>query len=90
MLDSQKAKLLIYTQRKNIEISGIYEDAGYPGNTLECPALQHLMRDAESDEIDAVLVVNRSRLFRGRMPQRLRALELKIQSISEHEYNKEL
>ena len=85
LLDSQKTKLLTYAQKKNIEISGIYEDAGYPGNTLERPGLQRLISDAESDEIDAVLVVNYSRLFRGQMPQRLKALDLHIQSINDHE-----
>lgn len=78
LLDSQKAKLLIYAQRKNIEIFGIYEYAGYPGNTLERPALRRLMSDTERGEIDTVLVVNRSRLFRSRMPQRLKTPRLKI------------
>ncbi len=85
LLDSQKARLLAYVQGKNMELSGIYEDAGYSGNTLERPGLQRLMRDAESGGIDAVLVVNRSRLFRGPMPQKLKALNLHIQSIIEHE-----
>lgn len=85
LLDSQKANLLTYAKRKDIEISGIYEDAGYSGNVLERPGLQRLMNDIESGAIDAVLVVNHSRLFRGQMPQRLKLLALHIQSIDDHE-----
>ena len=85
LIDSQKAKLLTYAKRKDIEISGIYEDAGYPGITLERPGLQRLMSDAKSGEIGAVLVVDYSRLFRCQIPQRLKELQLHILAINDQE-----
>ena len=87
LLNAQKFRLKAYAQKHNIEITDFYEDAGFPGYTLERPGLQRLMSDAENGEISTVLAVNHNRLFRGQMPQRLKALQLNIHSISDHEFD---
>lgn len=87
LLNAQRCRLKAYAQKHNMEITVFYEDAGFPGYTLERPGLQRLMNDAANSEIGTVLVVNHSRLFRGQMPQRLKALQLNIHSISEYEFD---
>ena len=87
LLDVQRQRLERYAVKHHIEIVGTYEDSGYPGNTLERPGLQALMREAAHKTFDTVLVVSRDRLFRAPGPsaisKELRTPPFKIQAINE-------
>ena len=61
-----------------MEIAGVYLDAGFPGTMLERPGLQAVVREAQAGNTEALLVANRSRLFRGSWPDELRRLLVKI------------
>lgn len=88
LLNTQRQRLERYAAKHHIEIVGTYEDNGYPGNTLERPGLQALMREAAHKTFDTVLIVNRARLFRASgpstMPKELRTPPFKIWAIDEH------
>ena len=83
VLETQKRQLEAYARKKGMEIVGVYTDDGFPGINLERPGLQAMMRDVNDGKAGAVLVVNRSRLFRGPMPEELRALPAKLHAIQE-------
>lgn len=61
-LDSQRDILSDYAARHGWTVSEVYEDAGFSGRTTDRPGLQDLLA---AEHVDTVLVVNRSRLFRG-------------------------
>lgn len=54
-----------YCESKDWTVYKIYTDAGYSGATLERPALQQLIRDAEQKKFDMVLVYKLDRLSRS-------------------------
>ncbi len=64
-LSVQRQRLENYAQRRGLEISGCYGDNGLPGNEEERPGMKQLMRDYQEGLFEEVLVVNRSRLYRG-------------------------
>lgn len=64
-LELQKRKLEHYAQKKGVQISGYYEDDGFPGHDLERPGLTQMMKDYQAGIFKQVLVVDRSRLYRG-------------------------
>lgn len=80
---AQQTYLETYARNRGMEITGVYTDEGFSGRTLDRPGLQALMRDAEAGKADVLLVVNRSRLFRGTMPEELRRLPVKIHALKE-------
>ena len=82
---AQRAHLEAYARSRGMEITGVYTDAGFSGTTLERPGLRALMRDVEAGNADALLVMNRSRLFRGSMPEELRRLPVKIHTLRERD-----
>lgn len=61
----QKKLLEQYACTNMYHISGMYEDIGCPGSDLSRPGLLALKTDYEKGRFDAVLVTNRSRLYRG-------------------------
>lgn len=65
MLELQKRKLERYAAVKGLRISGYYEDDGFPGHDLNRPGLTRLLADYHAGVFERVLVVNRSRLYRG-------------------------
>lgn len=65
MLNTQKWKLKRFAENKGLEIVGSYEDDGSSGHDMERPGLAQLLKDGKAGTLDVVLVVNRSRLFRG-------------------------
>jgi DNA invertase Pin-like site-specific DNA recombinase len=65
MLALQKRKLEHYAKMKGLQISGCYEDDGFSGHDLKRPGLIQLMKDHDTGAFTQVLVVNRSRLYRG-------------------------
>jgi DNA invertase Pin-like site-specific DNA recombinase len=88
LLCEQKQRLERYVTSRRIEIVDTYEDGGYPGNTLDRPSLQALMREAKQKYFNIVLIVNRDRLFRAVSPsvtpRELQMLPVKIRAINEH------
>ncbi len=82
-LCNQRARLIDYAQKKGMEIAGVYMDTGFPGTTMERPGLQAVVREAEAGKAEALLVVNRGRLFRGPWPDELRRLPVKIHAVNE-------
>lgn len=64
-LTLQRQQLKRYAEKKGFQISGYYEDNGFPGHNLERPGLVHLIKDHSAGAFDLVLVVSRSRLYRG-------------------------
>lgn len=88
-LEIQKLTLQDYAAKHHIQITGIYEDDGIPGHTLDRPGLQAMMRDAHAGAFDTVLIVNLTRLYRGDlpMPKELRDLPVKVCSLNTLERN---
>ena len=80
---AQRARLEAYARSRGMEITGVYVDNGFSGLTLDRPGLRALMRDVETGNAEALLVVNRSRLFRGPMPEELCRLPVKIHPLKE-------
>ena len=73
-LHSQQSQLMAYAEKKGFEIAGTYMDAGLSGRTLDRPGLQAVMQAIKDGDADTILVANRSRLFRGPLPEELRRL----------------
>lgn len=65
VLDLQKEKLERYARSHGLQIVGQYQDAGYSGHDMNRPGLARLMHDCGKGAFEQVLVVDRSRLYRG-------------------------
>ena len=81
LIEKQKRKLLDYAQSKKLLVKNCYEDAGYSGCDMQRPGLSNLIRNFKAENINSVLVVSQSRLYRGAMPDELHELSGKIISI---------
>lgn len=64
-IEEQKAKLESYCDIKDWHVYKIYTDGGFSGSTTERPALEQLVRDAQSKLFDTVLVYKLDRLSRS-------------------------
>ena len=64
-IEEQKAKLESYCDIKDWHIYKIYTDGGFSGSTTERPALEQLIKDAQSKLFDTVLVYKLDRLSRS-------------------------
>lgn len=64
-LEMQKRKLERYAAAQGFQISGYYEDDGFPGHDLNRPGLTRLLNDYHAGVFEQVLVINRGRLYRG-------------------------
>ena len=64
-IEEQKAKLESYCDIKDWHISKVYTDEGFSGSTTERPALEQLIKDAQSKLFDTVLVYKLDRLSRS-------------------------
>lgn len=64
-LEMQRKKLERYAKAKGFQVSGFYVDDGFTGCDLERPGLTQLISDYHAGAFEQVLVVNRSRLYRG-------------------------
>ena len=64
-LEFQKIRLKQYALRHNIQITGYYEDCGYPGHLTDRPGLTRLINDCLEGLFDTVLVLDHDRLYRG-------------------------
>lgn len=61
----QKTKLEKYAKKYNLHVVACYEDIGFTGNDLFRPGFNAMLTDSAKGLFEIVLVVNRSRLFRG-------------------------
>ena len=64
-LHIQKQQLEQYAQAQGLKITGYYQDAGYSGHDMRRPGLTQWLEDWKSGNFETVLVVKRTRLFRG-------------------------
>mgnify|MGYP000889006975 FL=1 len=64
-IEEQKAKLESYCDIKDWHIYKVYTDGGFSGSTTERPALEQLIKDAQSKLFDTVLVYKLDRLSRS-------------------------
>lgn len=64
-IEEQKAKLESYCDIKDWHVYKVYTDGGFSGSTTERPALEQLVRDAQSKLFDTVLVYKLDRLSRS-------------------------
>lgn len=64
-IEEQKAKLESYCDIEDWHIYKIYTDGGFSGSTTERPALEQLIKDAQSKLFDTVLVYKLDRLSRS-------------------------
>lgn len=64
-IEEQKAKLESYCNIKDWHIYKVYTDGGFSGSTTERPALEQLIKDAQSKLLDTVLVYKLDRLSRS-------------------------
>ena len=65
VLDAQRQNLQEYAREHGLRIVAYYEDNGFPGFDSDRPGLVRLLEDYRTGIFERVLVVNRSRLFRG-------------------------
>lgn len=61
----QKVRLEQFAATKKYIVVAYYDDIGYAGHDMSRPGLLALNTDYDKGLFDAVLVVNRSRLYRG-------------------------
>lgn len=64
-IEEQKAKLESYCDIKDWHVYNVYTDGGFSGSTTERPALEQLIKDAQSKLFDTVLVYKLDRLSRS-------------------------
>ena len=64
-IEEQKAKLESYCDIKDWHVYKIYTDGGFSGSTTERPAIEQLIKDAQSKLFDTVLVYKLDRLSRS-------------------------
>lgn len=64
-IEEQKSKLESYCDIKDWHIYKVYTDGGFSGSTTERPALEQLIKDAQSKLFDTVLVYKLDRLSRS-------------------------
>lgn len=64
-IEEQKAKLETYCDIKDWHVYKVYTDGGFSGSTTERPALEQLIKDAQSKLFDTVLVYKLDRLSRS-------------------------
>ena len=64
-IEEQKEKLESYCDIKDWHIYKVYTDGGFSGSTTERPALEKLIKDAQSKLFDTVLVYKLDRLSRS-------------------------
>ena len=65
-IEHQIAYLTSFAKKHHDTVIDIYSDIGFPGHDLTRPELNRMKQAAEKGMFDAILVVNRDRLFRGR------------------------
>ena len=82
-ISAQEDKLRNYAYKNGINIKKCYTDAGRSAIDTERPGIQELIYDMQSEPVDFVIVVNRSRLYLGAVPTVLKSLSNKIISLSE-------
>jgi DNA invertase Pin-like site-specific DNA recombinase len=70
-LDAQRESCEAYIASQRAEgwvlVPHRYDDGGFSGGSLERPALQRLLRDIESDQVDVIVVYKIDRLSRSLM-----------------------
>ena len=64
-IEEQKAKLESYCDIKDWHVYKVYTDGGFSGSTTERPALEQLIKDAQSKLFDTVVVYKLDRLSRS-------------------------
>ena len=64
-INEQTERMTKYCEAKGWVVHKIYTDAGYSGADTDRPGLQSLIKDAENNKIDAVLVYKLDRLSRS-------------------------
>jgi site-specific DNA recombinase len=64
-LERQTVKIKLQARLKEYELAKIYEEPGVSGATMDRPALQELMVDAEAHKFEAVIVWDISRFGRN-------------------------
>lgn len=64
-IEEQKAKLESYCDIKDWHVYKVYTDGGFSGSTTKRPALEQLIKDAQSKLFDTVLVYKLDRLSRS-------------------------
>lgn len=64
-IDEQIERLKAYCKAKDLTIYKIYTDGGYSGGNLNRPALQQLLNDIQTKDIDMVIVYKLDRLSRS-------------------------
>jgi len=89
-LDTQDTAIKDYCEKNNIELSGMFEDAGISGTSAERDGLNELLEILQKD--DVVIVLNTSRLWRSDSVKVLIHHELKkdnvqIKSIEQPNYD---
>lgn len=64
-INEQTERMIKYCEAKGWVVHKIYTDAGYSGADTDRPGLQSLIKDAESNKVNAVLVYKLDRLSRS-------------------------
>lgn len=64
-LSAQRGILEAFAREHGLEPAQYYEDTGYSGCDLTRPGLNQMLADWKEGMFDIVLVVKRTRLFRG-------------------------
>ena len=64
-IGEQQEKMKAYCKAKGYDLFEIYTDAGYSGGNIERPALEKLIADIKTKNIEAVIVYKLDRLSRS-------------------------
>ena len=81
-LSLQAEKIKLQAKIKEYELIRIYEEPGISGSTMDRPALQELMTDAETHKFDAIIVWDISRFGRNLLHLKQNTERLKQLGIS--------
>ena len=64
-IEEQTDRLQAYCRARDITITEFYTDGGYSGGSINRPALQQMLKDIRSGEINLVIVYKLDRLSRS-------------------------
>ena len=65
-IERQKKQLERYAKINGLWISGFYSDCGYSGKGFDRPGFQKLQRAWRAGGFEAVIVIKKDRLYRGK------------------------
>lgn len=89
-LESQREKIKGYCQLKDLDLTGIIEDAGISAKNLKRPGIQRVLEMVGAKEVDAVVCFKLDRIFRSTTDALNTCKEFDRQGVAFHSINESI